>query len=82
MVLVTTALLEPDTITGDVTTYDRTRVSHYIRKTRHVTGVEVEALCGYVWIPTRSPSGLPICQQCKDIYDDDNSIIDAWGADA
>ncbi|MEZ5239626.1 MAG: DUF3039 domain-containing protein [Microthrixaceae bacterium] len=29
----------------------------------------MEALCGHVWVPSRDPKRLPVCQQCKDIYE-------------
>lgn len=32
-----------------------------------VFGHEVEALCGYVWVPSRDPAGLQICDECKGI---------------
>jgi hypothetical protein len=34
-----------------------------------IYGTQVEALCGYVWIPARDPKQLPLCQECKSIYD-------------
>lgn len=30
-------------------------------------GLEVEALCGHKWVPTRNPSGLEVCVTCLDI---------------
>lgn len=35
----------------------------------YVTGSEVEALCGKVFVPTRDPEGLKICKECKEIAD-------------
>ena len=29
----------------------------------------LEALCGHVWIPSRDPKQLPLCDKCKDIYE-------------
>ena len=29
----------------------------------------VEALCGFVWVPSRDPKQLPICEKCKSIYE-------------
>lgn len=29
-------------------------------------GLEVEALCGYRWVPTRDPIRHPVCQACMD----------------
>lgn len=34
-----------------------------------IYGTPIEALCGYVWIPSRDPKQLPMCQECKSIYD-------------
>ena len=33
-----------------------------------INGTPVEALCGFVWVPSRDPKQLPICEQCKQIY--------------
>lgn len=33
-----------------------------------VEGIEVEALCGYLWIPSKDPKKFPLCDICKDIY--------------
>jgi Protein of unknown function (DUF3039) len=34
-----------------------------------IYGTPIEALCGHVWVPSRDPKQLPLCQKCKDIYD-------------
>ena len=34
-----------------------------------IFGTPVEALCGHVWVPSRDPKQLPLCQACKEIYD-------------
>lgn len=34
-----------------------------------IYGTPLEALCGHVWVPSRDPKQLPMCQKCKDIYD-------------
>jgi Protein of unknown function (DUF3039) len=34
-----------------------------------ISGTPLEALCGHVWVPSRDPRQLPLCQACKDIYD-------------
>ncbi len=34
-----------------------------------IYGTPVEALCGHVWVPSRDPKQLPMCQACKQIYD-------------
>lgn len=41
------------------------------------SGNEVEALCGYRWVPTKPVAGKPICQQCKAVYDDGEAIVHA-----
>ena len=33
-----------------------------------VEGTPLEALCGHVWVPSRDPKQLAVCQRCKDIY--------------
>jgi hypothetical protein len=33
-----------------------------------VMGTPVEALCGFVWVPSRDPKQLPVCEECKSIY--------------
>ena len=34
-----------------------------------IEGTPLEALCGHVWVPSRDPKQLPVCQRCKDIYE-------------
>ena len=34
-----------------------------------IYGIPVEALCGYVWVPSRDPKQLPLCEECKSIYE-------------
>ena len=34
-----------------------------------IYGTPVEALCGHVWVPSRDPKQLPMCQECKSIYE-------------
>lgn len=34
-----------------------------------IYGTPLEALCGYVWVPSRDPKQLPICEDCKSIYE-------------
>ena len=33
-----------------------------------INGTPVEALCGFVWVPSRDPRQLPVCEECKNIY--------------
>ncbi len=34
-----------------------------------VMGTPIEALCGFVWVPSKDPKQLPVCPKCKEIYD-------------
>jgi hypothetical protein len=34
-----------------------------------IYGSPLEALCGHVWVPSRDPQRLPVCQPCKEIYE-------------
>lgn len=34
-----------------------------------IYGTPLEALCGHVWIPSRDPKSLPLCDECKSIYE-------------
>lgn len=34
-----------------------------------ITGTPLEALCGHVWVPSRDPKQLPLCQECREIYE-------------
>lgn len=47
--------------------------AHYARKEdilrATVFGDAIRALCGKIWIPTRTGDGLPICQECKRIHE-------------
>ena len=33
-----------------------------------INGTPLEALCGFVWVPSRDPKTLPVCEECKSIY--------------
>ena len=33
-----------------------------------IQGTPVEALCGFVWVPSRDPRQLPVCEECKSVY--------------
>lgn len=62
------------------TSTDKPNVSHIVLEpagdeTAHalvlrarVEGFEVEALCGFRWIPYRNPQDLDVCQKCVEIY--------------
>jgi Protein of unknown function (DUF3039) len=34
-----------------------------------IYGTPLEALCGFVWVPSRDPKQLPLCEKCKSIYE-------------
>lgn len=34
-----------------------------------IYGTPIEALCGHVWVPSRDPKQLPLCETCKSIYE-------------
>jgi hypothetical protein len=34
-----------------------------------IYGTPLEALCGHVWVPSRDPKQLPVCEACKSIYE-------------
>ncbi len=34
-----------------------------------IMGTPLEALCGHVWVPSRDPKSLPLCEECKNIYE-------------
>lgn len=34
-----------------------------------ITGTPLEALCGHIWVPSRDPRQLPLCEDCKSIYE-------------
>jgi hypothetical protein len=52
---------------------DHERFSHYVPKDKlteaMVMGTPVIALCGKVWVPSRSPEKYPVCPECKEIWD-------------
>jgi Protein of unknown function (DUF3039) len=33
-----------------------------------IYGTPIEALCGHVWVPSRDPKQLPLCEACKSVY--------------
>lgn len=52
---------------------DHERFSHYVGKAKLteaiVMGTPVIALCGKVWVPSRSPEKYPVCPECKEIWE-------------
>jgi hypothetical protein len=45
---------------------DRDSAEAWVTEAR-VMGFEVEALCGFKWIPARDPQRYAVCEACKDI---------------
>jgi hypothetical protein len=41
-----------------------------------IYGTPLEALCGHVWVPSRDPKQVPLCQACKEIYDAYRAVND------
>jgi hypothetical protein len=37
-------------------------------------GTPIEAICGFVWIPSRDPKQLPLCSKCKALYEIDRAF--------
>lgn len=58
---------------GDPATERDDKVAHIAPADKiteaYITGAPVEALCGAIFVPSRDPKGLPVCQACKDQYD-------------
>lgn len=44
-----------------------------------VEGLTVEALCGHRWVPSRDPQALPVCEECKDIWQTYKEFNDGFG---
>lgn len=44
-----------------------------------IYGTPVEALCGHVWVPSRDPKQLPLCDRCKEIYEMYRSFHEGLG---
>ncbi len=74
--MTTQTLTEPDV--EQSTEQGPGRFAHYVKKGKIaeavVMGTPVEALCGYVWVPSRDPKKLPVCPECQAIYDDNEAI--------
>jgi len=75
-----TTIESPSTIPSDTTATEDGPVAHIVKTrpgenaadkvlTARIEGTPLEALCGHVWVPSRDPRRLPMCQACKDIYD-------------
>ena len=44
-----------------------------------IYGTPVEALCGFVWVPSKDAKQLPVCQKCRSIYDLYRAFNDGLG---
>lgn len=71
------AVVDPDT--EEVTETSEPTAAHIVKVKRgenaaavvleaRVMGTPVEALCGFVWVPSRDPKQLPVCEECKAVY--------------
>lgn len=40
----------------------------YVLRAR-IEGFPVTALCGYTWVPKQKAEGLPVCEECKFLYE-------------
>lgn len=69
----------PITITEEETELDDGSVAHIVKTEpgedatakvlqARVEGTPLEALCGYVWVPSKDPKQLPVCEKCKQLY--------------
>ena len=77
----TTMVQQPatTTLTAEETETEDGPVAHIVKTKRgedaaakvlqaRIEGTPLEALCGHVWVPSRDPKQLPVCERCKDIY--------------
>ena len=66
-------IFEEETVTIDTNNGDHDLFSHYARKTdiekSMFEGVEIVALCGKKWRPSKDFTKYPVCQTCKDILE-------------
>lgn len=49
----------------------------YVMRAR-IEGFPVTALCGWVFVPQKMATGLPVCQECKDIWDNLPDDGEGW----
>ncbi len=68
-----------DPVTEEITETGEPTAAHIVKVKRgenaaavvleaRVMGTPVEALCGFVWVPSRDPKQLPVCEKCTSIY--------------
>ena len=53
-------------------TRDKDEVAHIVSDENwekgYIMGEEIEALCGFRWIPSQDPEKYPVCQPCVEIF--------------
>lgn len=42
----------------------------YVMRAR-IEGFPITALCGFMWVPNKMATGLPVCEECKAIFEND-----------
>ena len=68
-----------DTITDEETETDEPTSAHIVKTgpgenaaakvlEARIMGTPIEALCGFVWVPSKDPRQLPVCEKCKAVY--------------
>ena len=68
-----------DVLTEEITETGEPTAAHIVKTKRgenaaavvleaRVMGTPIEALCGFVWVPSRDPKQLPVCEKCKSVY--------------
>lgn len=78
--LVTAPTVDTDLDTDEETRTGEPTAAHIVKVKRgenataivleaRINGTPVEALCGFVWVPSRDPKKLPVCEQCKGVYE-------------
>ena len=40
----------------------------YVMRAR-IEGFPVTAVCGFTWVPFKQATGLPVCQECRNIFE-------------
>lgn len=65
--------VKEESVTIDTTNGDHDLFAHYARKLdiekSMFEGVEITALCGKKWRPSRDFTKYPVCPTCKDIWE-------------
>lgn len=65
----TTTVVEPTLDDGDHDKFAHIVVPAHAVTEAYITGAEVRALCGKVWVPTRNPELFTLCPSCKELLD-------------